>query len=197
MLSHSERGEGEREGRVPDRAIWMRRSPRGWCPRRRPLVHPPKSSADNRSAGCRRFIPTPPTRNWPPESRRIPAASTGTWIFIWRRLRCTGFAASWWTREAVPCPTRRWPSTTALGPNLQRTSGSDGTFEFGPVADGAWRLWAKLDRGGVKLWTAQSVEVKDLPWKQWNCGSRSPWRFTEESFLSGPKERRFLTICRT
>ncbi len=48
-----------------------------------------------------------------------------------------------------------------LGPHLQQTSGSDGAFEFGPVGDGAWRLWAKLDRGGVKLWTGQSVEVKD------------------------------------
>jgi hypothetical protein len=41
-----------------------------------------------------------------------------------------------------------------LGPDLQQTTGNDGAFEFGPVADGAWRLWTKLDRGGVNLWGA-------------------------------------------
>ncbi len=60
-----------------------------------------------------------------------------------------------------PVPDAQVAIYNGLGPKLQLTSGSDGAFEFGPVADGAWRLWAKLDRGGVKLWTAQSVEVKD------------------------------------
>ncbi|MDR3703907.1 MAG: carboxypeptidase regulatory-like domain-containing protein [Candidatus Sulfopaludibacter sp.] len=60
-----------------------------------------------------------------------------------------------------PVPNAQVAIYNALGPDLQRTSGSDGTFEFGPVADGEWRLWAKLDRGGVKLWTGQSVELKD------------------------------------
>jgi hypothetical protein len=45
-------------------------------------------------------------------------------------------------------------------PTLIRHTGNDGAFEFGPLPEGEWRLSARLDRAGLKLWAAQSVQLK-------------------------------------
>lgn len=48
-----------------------------------------------------------------------------------------------------------------LGLTFDQVTDKDGTFEFPAIASAAWRLWAKLDRDGVKLWTAQSIQMGD------------------------------------
>ncbi len=60
-----------------------------------------------------------------------------------------------------PVPKASVTLYNGFGPNLDQVTRNDGTFEFVPVADGEWRLSAKLDREGVKLWAAQSLQVED------------------------------------
>jgi len=45
-------------------------------------------------------------------------------------------------------------------PALNRNTRSDGTFEFEAVAEGEWRISAKVDQGDVQLWAAQWVQLK-------------------------------------
>jgi hypothetical protein len=47
------------------------------------------------------------------------------------------------------------------GTSVQQQTGSDGVFEFGSVADGEWRLSARLDQDKFRVWGAQSVRIKD------------------------------------
>jgi hypothetical protein len=45
-------------------------------------------------------------------------------------------------------------------PTISLYSRSNGTFEFEPVVEGAWRISAKMDRGdGPRLWAAQWVQL--------------------------------------
>ena len=46
-------------------------------------------------------------------------------------------------------------------PVLIRNTRADGTFEFEAVAEGEWRISAKVDQRGLKLWAGQSVQLKD------------------------------------
>jgi uncharacterized GH25 family protein len=45
-------------------------------------------------------------------------------------------------------------------PVLTRNTRGDGTFEFGAVAEGEWRISVKADRGGAPLWAAQWIQLK-------------------------------------
>lgn len=45
-------------------------------------------------------------------------------------------------------------------PALVRNTRSDGTFEFERVAEGEWRIAAKVNEGGTQLWAAQWVQLK-------------------------------------
>jgi uncharacterized GH25 family protein len=45
-------------------------------------------------------------------------------------------------------------------PALIRNTGNDGTFEFEAVAEGEWRISAKVDQGGPRLWAAQWLRLK-------------------------------------
>lgn len=60
-----------------------------------------------------------------------------------------------------PVPKASVTLYNGFGPSLDQVTGNEGTFEFAPVADAEWRLSAKLDRNGVKLWAAESVQIKD------------------------------------
>jgi hypothetical protein len=44
-------------------------------------------------------------------------------------------------------------------PVLHTDTKDDGTFEFDPVPVGDWRVFAKSEQGGIKLWASQPVEV--------------------------------------
>jgi hypothetical protein len=44
-------------------------------------------------------------------------------------------------------------------PVLHENTKGDGTFEFDSVADGDWRMFAKADQGGVKLWASRPIDV--------------------------------------
>jgi hypothetical protein len=48
-----------------------------------------------------------------------------------------------------------------FGPNLSQETAADGTFQFAAVVDDEWRLSAAVDRGGVQLKGAQSIEIRD------------------------------------
>jgi hypothetical protein len=45
-------------------------------------------------------------------------------------------------------------------PALTRNTSNDGAFEFEAVAEGEWRISAKVDQAGAQLWAAQRIQVK-------------------------------------
>ena len=47
-----------------------------------------------------------------------------------------------------------------LGPSFERTTKSDGVFEFESVPDAEWRVWTKQDQGTIKAWAGESLQVK-------------------------------------
>jgi uncharacterized GH25 family protein len=48
----------------------------------------------------------------------------------------------------------------AFGPTFHQSTKADGTFEFGSIADGEWRISSTLDQGSVRLCASQSVQLK-------------------------------------
>jgi len=50
---------------------------------------------------------------------------------------------------------------TGFGPSLHQDSDSDGAFDFTVAGEGERRISARLDRGDVKLWAAQTLQIKD------------------------------------
>ena len=59
-----------------------------------------------------------------------------------------------------PLPKASVTLGNGLGPSLHQETTIDGTFAFGSVPDGEWRLSARADRDGVKLWAGQPLQIK-------------------------------------
>jgi len=59
-----------------------------------------------------------------------------------------------------PVPKASVALAKGFGPSLIEDTKSDGTFEFASVVDDEWRLSAALDKDGVKLKAAQTVEIR-------------------------------------
>jgi hypothetical protein len=62
--------------------------------------------------------------------------------------------------RGTPVPKASVALAKGFGSNLTQVTDADGTFEFPTVLDGDWRLSAAVNRDGIKLMAAQSVEIR-------------------------------------
>ncbi len=75
---------------------------------------------------------------------------------------------------------------TSLPAQLQSTR-ADGTFAFGAVGEGDWRIVTKVDPDGAKLWAAQSIQVKSEDLANLKLRLVGPFSIQGKILMDGPE----------